>query len=100
LIENIPTELKLEGRKTATTNDIEERYKGQAASYIARQNAPFGFLLVLDTVLDREQPTSRVDQDVRLTQVTNVSGDSVIVITLIIRIPRPASDHTKLARQR
>ena len=100
LIGDIPTELKLEDRKTATTNDIVERYQGQAADYIARRGAPFGFLLVLDIVLDREQPTSRVDQDLRLTQVTNVSGASVVVITIVIRIPRPASDHTRLARRR
>ncbi len=100
LIEGIPTELKLEDRKTATTDDIVERYEGQAADYIARQGAPFGFLLVLDTVLDREQPTSRVDQDWRLAQVPNVSGASIMVIALVIRIPRPASDHTKLARRR
>lgn len=94
LIEGIPAELKLEDRKTATTDDIVERYKKQAADYIARQGAPFGFLLVLDIVLDREQPTSRVDQDLRLTEVQTVSGDLVLVITFVVRIPRPASDHT------
>lgn len=100
LIEGIPTELKLEDRKTATTKDIVERYQGQAADYIARQGTPFGFLLVLDTVLDREQPTSRVDQDCRVTQVSNVAGDaSVVVIAIVVRIPRPASDHPKLARR-
>jgi hypothetical protein len=92
LIEGIPTELKLEDRITATTDDIVERYQGQA---------PFGFLMVLDTVLDREQPTSPVDQDYRVTLVPNVSGNaSAVVITVVVRIPRPASEHTVLARRR
>jgi len=100
LIENIPTELKLEGRKKVTTDEIVESYQGQAADYIARQNAAFGFLVVLDTVLDRELPTSRVDQDIRVVQVTIVSGNSVIVVAIIVRIPRSASNFTELAKKR
>jgi hypothetical protein len=97
LIEGIPTELKLEDRRTATTDSIVSRYEGQAADYIARQGAPFGFLLVLDTILDRTQPTSPVAQDLRVSRVLNVSGGTVVVIAIVVRIPRPASDHSRLS---
>lgn len=100
LIEDIPTELKLEDRRTATTDDIVNRYRAQAADYVGRQSSRFGFLLVLDTVLDRDLPTSRVDQDFRVDKVPNVSGDTVTVIALVIRIPRPASEHTAVARKK
>lgn len=100
LIEDIPTELKLEDRRTATTDDIVNRYRAQAADYVGRQSSRFGFLLVLDIVLDRDLPASRVDQDFRVDKVPNVSGDTVTVIALVIRIPRPASEHTIVARHR
>lgn len=100
LIEGIPTELKLEDRKTFTTPDIVNSYKEQAADYIARCNAPFGFLVVLDTVLNRKQPTSPVEQDVKIEQVTTSAGGTVIVIAVIVRIPRKASDFTTLAGKR
>jgi hypothetical protein len=99
LIEDIPIELKLENRKTFTTTQIVDSYKRQAADYVARCNAPFGFLVVLDTVLDRKQPTSPVAQDVKVEQVMTVSGEPVIVIAIIIRIPRSASDFTILANR-
>jgi hypothetical protein len=83
LIDGIPVELKLEDRKTVTTDEIIESYKAQAADYIARQSAPFGFLLILDTVLDRDQSTSRIDQDLRLVPVINVSGDPIMVVALV-----------------
>ncbi len=98
MIAGYPVELKLEDRRTASTDDIVRRYEGQAADYVARQGCRFGFLMVLDTVLDRRQPTASLDQDVRFRHVQTASGQSVIVIAIVIRIPRSASDLTALRR--
>lgn len=96
MIAGYPVELKLEDRRTADTDDIVRRYEGQAADYVARQGCRFGFLLILDTVLDRDRPTASLDQDMRFKLVQNSSGNSVIVIAIVIRIPRPASDFTAM----
>lgn len=99
LLNTIPAELKLEDRKHVTTDGIVARYQAQAADYVARQGAPFGFLVVLDTVLDREQPTSPVGQDIRVVRVPNVSGGTTVVVAIVVRVPRSASDHTEIAKK-
>jgi len=98
LIEGYPAELKLENRKTITTDGIINSYKDQAADYISRRNAAFGYLVVLDTVLEREIATSPVDQDIRVVDVTTVSGKTVCVVAIVVRIPRSASELTKIHR--
>lgn len=98
LLNGIPAELKLEDRKRIANNDeIINRFKNQAADYVGRMGNPFGFLLVLDTITNRDLPTSNLSQDVSVQYVRNVSGNDTIVIVIIIRIPMPASEHTKNA---
>jgi len=96
VITGYPVELKLEDRRNANTDEIVRRYESQAADYVARRGSPFGFLLILDTVLDRVQPTATLEQDIKFRNVRTVSGDTVIVIAVVVRIPRPSSDFSAL----
>jgi len=95
LIAELPTELKLERRETVTTKEICDSYKQQAADYISRQGSQVGFLVVLDTITARKDPTPPADQDVILEEVTTASGSTVSLICLIIRLPRSPSEFSK-----
>lgn len=92
LVEGVPTELKLERRKTATTAMIVDSHERQAADYIAACSAPFGFLVVLDAVLEREGVTPPPEQDVKVVHVDTAAGGTVPVVAVVVRMPSRPSD--------
>lgn len=99
LVEGLPIELKLEVRRNVTTQETIDAYKEQAGEYIAQRGAPFGFLVVLDTVLDHEQIHGPSSQDIQVVAVPTQSGGTVTVIGIVVRISRPASDFSKPNRK-
>ena len=95
MIDGFPVELKLEKRKTFTITQIVDSYKKQAADYVARFKAPFGFLVVGD-IADRDTPIPLANQDIQVVEVETSSGDSVVVVAIIVRLaPRSPSSYSK-----
>jgi hypothetical protein len=97
LIDNVPVELKLEDRKTFTSREIVESNEQQTAEYVANVHEKYGILVVLDIAVGRNQPASRLEDDVLLRQVQNISGNATPVVGVIIRMPDNRPSDLKVA---